>query len=168
MTEPKATLYTPKWNEAQQRAQHIDAATRDVFVTLLDHIERGWQVLRPLQLWFEQHQAEASASDDYAHLLTFSEGSVTDVFLQVSGGVADLVPGRPGWREEADPADVGGWAEAFCQDLSVLRMACMCATVPEPFRDLTLSATGALAGGWCRLLSALLGAVGELVPMAED
>lgn len=168
MTEPKATLYTPKWNEAQQRAQHIDTATRDVFVTLLDHIERGWHVLRPLQLWFEQHQAEASASDDYAHLLMFSEGSVTDVFLQVSGGVADLVPGRPDWVEEADPADVDGWAEAFCQDLTVLRMACAGAAVPEPFRELTLSSVGALEGGWCRLLSALLGAVGELVPTAED
>jgi hypothetical protein len=168
MTEPKATLYTPKWNDARERAQTVDAATRDVFATLLDHIEQGWQVLRPLQLWFEQHSAEADAGDDYAHLLTFSEGSVTDVFLQVSGGVADLVPGRPGWVEEADPADVDGWVDAFCQNLAVLRIASAGAAVPEPFRDLTQSAVRVVEGGWCRLLSALLGAVGELVPIAED
>jgi hypothetical protein len=168
MTEPKATLYTPKWDDARQRAVEVEPATREVVVRLLDHIEQGWQFLRPLQLWFEQHPAEANANDDYAHLLTFSEGSVTDVFLQVSGGVADLVPGRPGWVEEADPADVDGWAETFCHNLAVLRIACAGAAVPEPFRNLTLSAVGTLEGWWCRLLSSLLGAVGELVPVAED
>lgn len=163
MTEPIVTLYTPKWNQAQQRAQQVDPATRAVFVTLLDHIERGWQVLRPLQVWFEQHQTNAAADDDYAHLLTFCEGSI-DVFLQVSGGVADLVPGWPRWQEEADPADVDGWAEAFFRDLKILRLACQGGMVPKQFRELVVSASAEMDGGWCRLLSALLGAVGELIP----
>jgi hypothetical protein len=44
-----------------ERVQRVDPATRAVFVTLLDHIERGWQVLRPLQVWVEQHQTNAAA-----------------------------------------------------------------------------------------------------------
>jgi hypothetical protein len=168
MTEPKATLYTPKWNEAQQRVQQVDPATRAVFVTLLDHIERGWEVLRPLQVWFEQHAPDAAADDDHARLLTFCEGSVTDVFLQVSRGVADLVPGTPGWREEADPSDVDGWAEAFGQGLNVLRLACAGATVPKHFRGMVASAAEHMDGGWCRLLAALLSAVGELIPAAAE
>jgi hypothetical protein len=163
MTEPKATLYTPKWNEARQRVQQVDSASCALFVTLLDHIERGWQVLRPLQVWFEQHQTNAAADDDYAHVLTFCEGS-TDVFLQVGGGVADLVPGWSHWAEEADPSDVDGWAEAFLRDLKILRLACEGGMVPKQFRELVASAAAEMDGGWCRLLSALLGAVGELIP----
>lgn len=168
VTEPKATLYAVDWNKAQQRVQRVDPAIRAVFVTLLDHIERGWRVLRPLQVWFEQHETDADAGDDYGHLLTFCEGSVTDAFLQVSRGVAYLVPGWPGWREEADPSDVEGRAEAFCRDLNVLRLACSGATGPKHFRGMVESAAEHMDGGWCRLLAALLGAVGELVPAATE
>jgi hypothetical protein len=163
MTEPKATLYRPKWIEARQRVQQVDPATRAVFVTLLDHMERGWQVLRPLQVWFEQHQTDAAADDDYAHVLTFCEGS-TDVFLQVSRGVADLVPGWPRWEEEADPSDVDGWAEAFFRDLKILRLACEGGMVPKQFRELVVSAAAEMDAGWFRLLSGLLGTIGELIP----
>jgi hypothetical protein len=164
MTEPQATLYTPKWNEARRRVEQVDPAAHAVFVTLLDHIERGWQVLRPLQVWFEQHQASGAADDDYAHLLTFCE-SCTDVFLQVSGGVADLVPGWPHWQEEADPADVDGWAEEFFRGLKILRLACEGSMAPKQFRELVVSVSAEIDGGWCRLLSTLLGAVGELIPV---
>lgn len=83
-------------------------------------------------------------------------------------GVADLVPGWAEWAKEADPADVEGWADNFRCDLAVFRLACAGADVPEPFRTLGLSVAGVLeSAGWADQLSALLGVVGQLIPMGE-
>ncbi len=51
MSEPRATLYTPKWREARERVLEVEPVTRPVFVSILDHMERGWQAFRPLQVW---------------------------------------------------------------------------------------------------------------------
>lgn len=170
MSEPRATLHTRKWSEARRRVHQVDAGTSPVFVALLDHVERGWQAFRPLRQWLEQTREHAgSGGDDYAHLLNFVDGELSDVFLLIGVGVADLVPGWPGWEAEADPGDVTGWTDALRGSLAVFRLACTTADVPEPFRTLGLSVVRTLeAGGWCEELSALLGAAGELVPDGRD
>lgn len=168
MSEPKATLYSVKWREARERVNAVEPATRPVFLSILDHMERGWRAFRPLQVWFEENSEHAEhGRDDYAHLLNFANG-LSDVFLLMGQGVADLVPGWAEWAKEADPADVEGSADNFRCDLTVFRLACTGADVPEPFRTLALSVVGVLeSGGWTDQLAALLGAVGELVPMGE-
>jgi hypothetical protein len=168
MSEPKATLYSQKWREARERVDAVEPATRLAFLSILDHMERGWRALRPLQVWVEENSDHARhGRDDYAHLLNFASG-LSDVFLLMGQGVAELVPGWAEWAKEADPADVEGWADNFCCDLTVFRLACAGADVPEPFRTLALSVAGVLeSGGWSEQLSALLGAVGELVPLSD-
>lgn len=52
MSEPKATLYSQKWREARERVDAVEPATRPVFLSILDHMERGWRAFRPLQVWF--------------------------------------------------------------------------------------------------------------------
>jgi hypothetical protein len=169
MSEPKATLYSQKWREARERVDAVEPATRPVFLSILDHMERGWQAFRPLQVWVEANSDHAKHErDDYAHLLNFVDGGLSDLFQLIGLGVADLVPGWAEWAKEANPADLDGWVETFRCDLTVFRLACTGADVPEPFRTLALSVAGVLeSGGWSEQLSALLGAVGELVPLSD-
>ncbi len=168
MSEPKATLYSQKWQEARERVDAVEPATRPVFLSILDHMERGWRAFRPLQVWVEENSDHARhGRDDYAHLLNFASG-LSDVFLLMGQGAADLVPGWAEWAKEADPADVEGWADNVRCDLTVFRLACAGADVPAEFRTLALSVAEVLeSGGWSEQLSALLGAVGELVPLSD-
>lgn len=169
MSEPKQNLHTDKWREACERVHAVEPHTRPIFVSLLDHMECGWQAFRPLQVWFEQNSHHAKEGDDYAHLLNFVDGELSDVFMFMGGGVADLVPGWEGWEKEADPADLDGWAESFRRYLAVFRLALTAADVPEPFRVLGVSVAEVLKSeGWSEQLCALLSAVGDLVPNGED
>jgi hypothetical protein len=170
MTEPRVTLHSQKWREARDRLPTLDARTRPIFLALLDHVERGWQAFRPLQEWLEQSRGDVRMDpDDYAHLLSFVEGELSDTFMLIATGVVDVVPGWPGWEAEADPADVEGWAESFGRNLAVFRLACAGADVPEPFRRLALSVVRGLeAGRWSGQLPALLGPVAALVPTPAE
>ena len=170
MNEPRVTLHSQTWREARERLAALDAGTRPMFVALLNHVEAGWRAFRPLQEWLEQNRDDTRAElDDYAHLLSFVEGELSDLFMLIGTGVAKLVPGWPGWEAEADPADVEGWAESFGWNLAVFRLACAHADVPEPFRALALSVTSVLEkGGWPPHLSALLGPVTEVVPISPE
>jgi hypothetical protein len=169
MSEPRETLYSQKWREARERVDAIEPAIRPVFLSILDHMERGWRAFRPLQIWVEANRDHAKhGRDDYAHLLNFVDGGLSDLFQLIALGVADLVPGWAEWAKEADPADLDGWVETFACDLTVFRLACTGADVPEDFRKLALSVAGVLeSGGWSEQLSALIGAVGELVPLGD-
>lgn len=170
MSEPRITLHSQKWREARDRLPTLDAGARPIFLALVDHVERGWQAFRPLQEWLEQNRDDARTdADDYAHLLSFVEGELSDTFMLISTGVADVVPGWPGWEAEADPADVEGWAESFGRNLAVFRLACAGADIPEPFRRLALSVARVLERGeWPKQLSALLGPVAEMVPNTDE
>lgn len=170
MSEPKLTLHSQRWREARDRVHAVDAETRPIFLALLDHVGRGWQAFRPLQEWLEQNRGNARTDpDDYTHLLNFVEGELSDTFMLIGTGVADIVPGWPGWEAEADPAEVEGWTETFGRNLAVFRLACACADVPEPFHHLALSVAGVMESGrWCEEMCALLGTAGELIPPATD
>lgn len=169
MSEPKHNLYTRHWREARARVHRADPDTQPLFVSLLDHMERGWQAFRPLQVWFEQHVDHAmGGSDDHAHLLNFVDGELSDVFMLLGTGVAELVPGWEGWEREADPADLDGWGESFRRYLAVFRLALAAADVPEAFRELGLGVARVLEGeSWSEQLCARLAAVAELVPCGE-
>lgn len=158
-----------KWRAARLRVDALDV-TRPLFTAILDHVENGWQVLRPLQHWCEKNERYArDGQDDYAHLLSFMSGELADVFLLIGAGVADLVPGWESWIEEADPMDVDGWTETFSRYLVVFRMACAGADVPAPFRAMVLEAAAVLEGGrWSQRMAALLVEVGEWIPEEMD
>ncbi|HEX6372026.1 MAG TPA: hypothetical protein VF006_24085 [Longimicrobium sp.] len=170
MSEPRATLYSQKWREARGRVHAIEPAARPLFISILDHMEHGWHAFRPLREWYERNSEHAgTAHGDYLHLLDFVDGELSDVFLLIGVGVADLVPGWDGWAAEADPADLDGWTELFSRYLAVFRLACVGGDVPEPFRALGVSVVEVLESSrWTDELSALLAAVGELVPVGEE
>ena len=111
MSEPKATLYSQKWREARERVDAVESATRPVLLSILDHMERGWRAFRPLQAWVEANSEHAKqGGDDYAHLLNFVDGGLSDLFQLIGLGVADLVPGWAEWAKEADlRTSTGGW-----------------------------------------------------------
>ena len=160
MSEPRASLFMDDWHAARQRAA--------VFVSLLDHMERGWFAFRPLQIWIEAHKDKQEDGDNYAHLLNFADGDVSDVFLMIGRGVAALVPGLPGWKDEADPADLDGWLESLGRYLKMLRLASESAEVPDEFRGLMRSVTDQLDGQrWSAQMANLLASAGLLIAAAD-
>lgn len=167
--EPRASLHSIKWRAARLRVGALDV-TRPLFAAMLDHVENGWEVLRPLQHWCEENEPLArDGQDDYAHLLSFMNGELADVFLLIGAGVADLVPGWENWIEEADPMDLDGWTETFGRYLVVFRMACAGADVPASFRAMALDAAAVLERGrWSQRMAALLAEVGEWIPEEMD
>jgi hypothetical protein len=153
--EPFHTIYGRAWYAARERSS-TGAACR-LAVDLLDRVESGWHAIRDLQQWFEAHHLRARQPDAYGHLLTFIGSDLVDVFREVAGGVADLVPGGEGWEAEADPDGVAGDVDVFVRYLALLQLAVQSAPVPEPFAVLVASVAERLRG-WGDEVAALVSA----------
>jgi hypothetical protein len=144
--EPSCTIYGPAWYAARERALSAEAGTRRLLVDLLDVVETGWWAVRDLQHWFDGNRARAVQKDAYGHLLAFVAGDLVDVYRDMAGGVADLVPGWEGWEREADPDGVLGDVDTFERYLALLNLAAQAAEAPEPFAVLVASAAQRVAG----------------------
>lgn len=137
--EPLYTIYNPAWYAARERAQAAELAQRSMLVDLLDAVEAGWSAVRDLQHWYDTNYKRARQTDGYAHLLGFISGDLVDVYRELAGGVADLVPGWDGWEREADPDGVLGDVETFARYMAVLNLAAQSVAAPEPFAVLVAS-----------------------------
>jgi hypothetical protein len=154
--EPLYTIYRPAWYAARERASAAGAYA----VRLLDIVETGWLAVRELQSWIETEAVRAREPGAYGHLLAFVDVDLVDVFRELAGSAADLVPGWDGWASEADPdgllADVG----MFVRYVALLNLAVRQATVPAPFTELVESVAERLRG-WGDEVSALVAACAE-------
>lgn len=154
--EPLYTIYRPAWYAARERAP----AAGPCAVRLLDVVETGWLAVRELQSWIETEAVRAQAAGAYGHLLAFVDVDLVDVFRDLAGGAAELVPGWDAWASEADPdgllADVG----TFVRYVALLNLAVRAATVPSPFAHLVESVAERLRG-WGEEASALVAACAE-------
>jgi hypothetical protein len=134
---------------------------------LLARVESGWHALRDLQHWAEANRLHENEADTYGHLLAFIDADLVDVFREVAGGVAELVPGSPGYEDKVDPEGIIAEAETFARYLTLLRLAVQAAQVPASFAVLTASAAERLAGWGDEVAALVVGAWGEDEP-AED
>jgi hypothetical protein len=160
--EPVHTIYGAGWYAARQRAHAATANGAAELVRLLDLVESGWHVLRDLQHWYESNVPRADAGDAYAQLLAFVDGDLVDVFREVAGGAAALVPGWTGWAVEADPDAVVGDVETFVRYLALVDLAVQAAPVPEPFAAQVASVAQRFTG-WGTEVSALVVAIWPLI-----
>lgn len=146
--EPLYTIYVKGWYAARERARAAEGPQRRLLLDLLDVVESGWLAVRDLQHWFEveSNHARAREKDAYGHLLTFVAGDLVDVYRDLGGGVADLVPGWDGWEREADPDGVLGDVDTFERYLTLLNLAARGAEVPERFATLVASVAERLSG----------------------
>ncbi len=161
--EPVHTLHMASWKDARDRARRLHPDIRPLFADVLDHVEAGWAHLAPLQAWYEAHRDDPrDAPGDHAHLRDFIGDDVVDLFREIAGGVAALVPGAAHWEEEADPVEVDGDLDAFRRYFMVLRYAVEGMPAPAEVRDTVRTASQGLAG-WSTELAVLVTAIEEAV-----
>lgn len=157
--EPGHTIYLAEWEKARRRAARLAPARRALFTRTLDHIETGWENVRELQRFWEEHREYAlTHSDRYADLLHFIHGDLVDVFRAVAAEVALLVPGYPTWADTADADDVLGETDVFRRYLTVFVLAVEQEPRADPLREVTRAAAKGLAG-WCTELGILVASI---------
>lgn len=144
--EPLYTIYSAEWYAARERAHAAGGGQRRMLVGLLDTVETGWWAVRDLQHWYDGNYKRARRMDGYGHLLGFISGDLVDVYRELAGGVADLVPGWDGWEREADPDGVLGDVDTFARYMAVLNLAAQSVAAPEPFAALVASVAERVAG----------------------
>ena len=144
--EPAYTIYSAAWYAARERAQAAEGEQQRLLMGLLDAVETGWWAMRDLQHWYDANHKRARQTDGYGHLLAFISGDLVDVYRELSGGVADLVPGWDGWEREADPDGVLGDVDTFARYMAVLNLAALSVAAPEPFAVLVASVAERVAG----------------------
>lgn len=113
---------------------------------LLDAVETGWWAVRDLQHWYDRNYKRARQTDGYGHLLGFISGDLVDVYRDLAGGVADLVPGWEGWEREADPDGVLGDVDTFARYMAVLDLAAQSVAAPRAFAILVGAVAERVAG----------------------
>jgi phytoene dehydrogenase-like protein len=167
--EPHTTLYLPWWADAWERARAAGPDDRHLFAAILDRMQAGWEYVRPLERWYEEHaDAARSGPDSYWLVLEFIHGDIVDTFREIAADVTRLVPGYDGWEREASPDDVEGEVEAFQRFLTVFGLAAESPSMPDGLRELARSATAGLAG-WATEMSVLAKAIhGQVLSPLDD
>lgn len=161
--EPLHTIHVAWWKDARARALLLEPSIRPMFTRALDHVEAGWEHVGLLQRWYESQREHAwKSSDDYAHLLSFIDGDLVDLFREVASEVAALVPGYAGWEAEADPGSVEGELDRFQRYFTVFRYAADGMNAPGGLRDVVHAAVQGLSG-WATELAVLVTAIDEAV-----
>jgi hypothetical protein len=159
--EPARTIYVDQWYEARRRAHDAPAETRGPLLDLLNLFESAWHALRDLQHWVEANDARANDADVYGRLLSFIDADLVDVFRDLSGDIAELVPGWEGWEKAADPEGAIADAGAFMRYLTLLHWAAQTAPVPEPFAVLVASVAERLDGWGAQVQAQVVAMWGE-------
>jgi hypothetical protein len=169
--EPRATLYMPWWEETWARALAVEPAeTRQLFTRLLSRMQEGWEYVRPLGRWYEEHaESAAGGSDEYQKVMEFIKTDLLDIFREIATDVTRLVPGYDGWPDAASPDDVDGEVDAFNRWLVVFGLAAESPGIPEGLRALARASTRGLAG-WSAEMAVLAKTIQDevLSPLRDD
>jgi hypothetical protein len=160
--EPQRTIYVRSWGDARRRVEMVAPQTRPALLAALNHVETGWEHVRELQRWYDDNREHAQGDDDYALILSFIDGDVVDVYREIAAEVAALVPGYPGWKNNADPGAIDGDLDVFRRYFRVFALAVEQAPETEPVRELVRRAARGLAG-WCTELAILVAAIDSTV-----
>lgn len=153
--EPSATIYGPAWLEARERVVWIeDEDARALLASAMDQVESGWDAVRAVQRWAEQHCEPDRPDDEYGALLTFAESEVQEVFRSMAFNLGALVTGWPG-RNLPPDNDVDAHRTEFGRYATVLVLATGAAVdVPDGFRAAVRQVARLLPGGaWARRLA---------------
>lgn len=162
--EPSATIYGPAWLDARDRMVWIeDEDARALLASAMDLVESGWDAVRGLQRWAEQHREPDRPDDEYGALLTFAESELQEVFRSMAFNLADLVTDWPGISLPPDN-DIDAHRSEFGRYATVLVLATGAAVdVPDGFRALVRQVARLLPGGeWFRRLTETFAAIQDV------
>lgn len=162
-TEPYRSFTAAEWRAV--RDQLASAAASDgtpalrLLASAMEDLVSCWEVLRPLQIWVDQHPDDKIERDDdpYGFLLTFAEADLLDAFQKAASKLMHLARDWPDF-ESITPDDVE--LSLFVRYVSVLLPATEALPVPDSFKHLVRQLAPLVAGQpWERKLSATLDAL---------
>lgn len=135
--EPRITIYTDHWEEARDHAARLRPSRGGtVWRRLLEHQERGWEFVRPLELAVEEVERAkvAGAAVDPEHAMyRFTHLEVVDLYRYNAFRCADMVL-APYGSDLPSTDDLGGDVENFCRFMELLRLASIHPDSPPEFR----------------------------------
>jgi hypothetical protein len=145
--EPGATIYTEQWKEARERTARLRRTRAGGhFARLLDHQERGWQLVRPLALAVQDAKGWARGADAASVLYRFTEVEVVDLYRFNAFRCAAMVL-APHDGEGFPMADeIHGDTDAFYRCAHLLRLASAHPLAPPEFQVFAGHAAG--LDGW--------------------
>lgn len=166
--EPKYTLYTEDWEDARKRISLlVSERQRRTFSALLDHMEAGWAIIRPLQLAADRIAEGKDFSWTAAEeVAAFMEGDPTDLFRAVAQGCCAAVPGADACIGSFFAEDVQCDSEQIVRYVRLLRLASAHPEFPPELAELIDDACLTLQQ-WLDDLPPVLDPVDELVALAE-
>jgi len=166
--EPKYALYTEDWEDARKRiALLVSERQRRTFSALLDHMEAGWAIIRPLQLAADRiADGKVFSWTAVAEVAAFVEGDPTGLFRTVAQSCCAAVPGAGSCIGHFSAEDVLSESEQIVRYLRLLRLASAHPEFPPELSELVGDACAALQR-WLDELPPVLDPVDEMVALAE-
>jgi hypothetical protein len=166
--EPKYTLYTEDWEDARKRISLlVSERQRRTFSALLDHMEAGWAIIRPLQLAADRiAEGRVLAWSAAAEIAAFVEADPTDRFRAIAQSCCAAVPGADACIGHFSADDVLSESEQTVRYLRLLRLASAHPEFPPELAEVIDDVCTALQR-WLDELPPVLNPVDELVALAE-
>lgn len=100
--EPFYSLHTPEWTAWRERVAALEEPARSHFATFFNALERGWEIIRPLQLAAEAAMFGEAPADDVS---LFVYGEVTDNFKWLALATLEMIPDPVGPEPPTDELD---------------------------------------------------------------
>ena len=167
VAEPRWMLYPEEWRAARERVALLPSARqRRRFWALLEHMERGWRIILPLQVAADRIACGAalhrSTADDVA---AFIECDPIDVYRGIAHSCMDAVPVMPRQRQSSLEivADEAGDVARY---LRILALGADHPEFPPQLHELVRAAAMEMTG-WHTGLADVLEPVEELVHGAQ-
>ncbi|HET7230454.1 MAG TPA: hypothetical protein VFJ16_10665 [Longimicrobium sp.] len=166
--EPKYTLYTQDWADARKRISVlVSERQRGTFSALLDHLEVGWAIIRPLQQEADRiAEREAFPWTAAAEVAAFVECDPADLYRVVAQSCCAAVPGASHCIGHFSAEDVRCESEQTVRYVRLLRLASAHPEFPPELLDVIGDVCAALER-WLDELPSVVGPVDSLVERVD-
>lgn len=151
-----------RWAAAWQRVDCLEPQVATPCRALLAHVESARAPLNQLRAADRRVRRQRADDASAEHVLLFITADVLDLFGVLLGQVSDLVPGLPGWSNNADPMNADGTASLLDRYLRVLGSAASDPRLPDDLAEAIRRSAAAL-DDWYADMESLLDAVDEQV-----
>lgn len=153
--EPRFTIYGPAWDDARAGVARLSSARlRREYGAVLDHLESGWALVRPLQMEAETIMRwQRSGGGAALSVADFIDLSVTDEFRDVAFRCREALRGDLG--SLAELSSTVDEAEVVERALLVLGMAAEAPEFPAGLRQCAQEAVEPFGEWVCALRGVL-------------
>jgi len=157
--EPCYTIYCEPWQEARRCAARLPLRLRRIQDAVLEYIEEGWAILRPVTLAAEDALGDSAArTREAVHVCTFIEAELTDLFRGLAFQQRDRVPGFTPMFSHGPCSEAVEEAEYVQRLFHVVALGACDPAFPRQVGDVIGPALAAFDGwveGWPRVVAAL-------------